>query len=143
MVAIHLPLHPMTVHFPIALFISALGFEILSRILKKDLLHKTAFHLYILATVLTPFVVLTGLREADELKLVSHPIFNLHKNFAFLTMGISCAGLVLLWLIQRKQFRFFKNVFLVLLLILVGVTAVTAYNGGRLVYEYGMGVEGI
>ena len=62
-------IHPKVIHFPIALFIGAMGVEALSLIFKKDNLHRTALHMYILATVMTPFVVLTGLQEAEHLHL--------------------------------------------------------------------------
>ena len=78
-------LHPKVIHFPIALFIGAMGMEALSLIFKKDNLHRTALHMYIFATVITPFVVLTGLQEADHLHL-HHPVLTIHKNFALLTM---------------------------------------------------------
>ena len=141
MATMDLPLHPMLVHFPIALFISALGLEILARILQKDTLHKAAFYLFILATVATPFVVLTGLEEADEFHLVKHPVLNLHRNFAFLTMWTSFLGLLSLWFVQKRLAYFFRNAFLLFLFIIVGFTILTAYNGGRLVYEYGIGVD--
>ena len=49
---VHL-LHPKVIHFPIALFLGAMGMEVLSLIFRKDNLHRTAFHMYILATVIT------------------------------------------------------------------------------------------
>nr|MBP9855290.1 hypothetical protein [Candidatus Omnitrophota bacterium] len=56
----YIPLaHPRMIHFPIALFIGAMGMEILSFIFKKETLHRTALHMYILAAVITPLVVLT------------------------------------------------------------------------------------
>ena len=75
---IHL-LHPRVIHFPIALFIGAMGMEVLSLIFKKDNLHPTALHMYVLATVITPFVVLTGLQEAEHLHLnqIKNLILNL------------------------------------------------------------------
>ena len=54
-------LHPMVVHFPIALFIAALGFDVSGLIFKKPNWHRTAVHLYILATLLTPLVLRTGI----------------------------------------------------------------------------------
>ena len=88
-------LHPKVIHFPIALFIGAMGMEVLSLILKKDNLHRTALHMYILATVITPFAVLTGLQEAEHLHL-SHPILTIHRNFALLTMWGSLVSLPIL-----------------------------------------------
>ena len=146
---VHL-LHPKVIHFPIALFLGAMGMEALSLIFsttggsasgeKKDNLHRTAFHMYILATVITPFVVLTGLQEAEHLHL-SHPILTIHRNFALLTMWGSLVSLPILWLAKKKGEKVLRIVFIVFLLILVSFVSVTGYNGGRMVYEYGVGVE--
>ena len=132
--------HPKVIHFPIALFLGAMGMEVLSLIFKKDNFHRTAFHMYILATVITPFVVLTGLQEADHLHL-SHPILTLHRNFALLTMGGSLISLPILWLAKKKGEKLLRIVFIIFLLMLAVFVSMTGYNGGRMVYEYGVGVD--
>ena len=89
---IHWHLHPTVVHFPIALFISAVVMELLSLLLKKEGLHQTAKHLYITAAIVTPIVVQTGLWEKEELHL-HHPIVELHEQFGLLTMWTSLVSL--------------------------------------------------
>ena len=133
-------LHPKVIHFPVALFIGAMGMEVLSLILKKENLHRTALHMYILATVLTPFVVLTGLQEAEHLHL-GHPILTIHRNFALLTMWGSLVSLPILGLAKKKSEKVLRIVFIVFLLMLVGFVSITGHNGGRMVYEYGVGVD--
>ena len=136
---VHL-LHPKVIHFPIALFIGAMGMEVLSLILKKDNLHRSAFHMYILATVITPLVVLTGWQEAAHLHL-SHPILTIHRTFALLTMGTSLVSLPILWPAKKQGERVSRIVFIVFLLMLAAFVSVTGHNGGRMVYEYGVGME--
>ena len=138
--SLQLHLHPMVVHFPIALFISALGLEILSLILRKENLHQTALHLYLMAAVLSPLVVLTGLREEDRLQF-HHPVLEIHERFALLTMWGSLASLPILGLVKRKVPSRFRLIFVLFALLMVTIISITAYNGGRLVYEYGAGVE--
>ena len=132
--------HPKVIHFPIALFLGAMGMEALSLIFKKDNLHRTAFHMYIFATVITPFVVLTGLQEAEHLHL-SHPILTIHRNFALLTMWGSLISLPILWLAKKKGEKVLRGVFIIFLLILGVFVSITGYNGGRMVYEYGVGTQ--
>ena len=132
--------HPKVIHFPIALFLGAVGMEGLSLIFLKDNLHRTAFHMYILATVITPFIVLTGLQEAEHLHL-SHPILTIHRNFALLTMGGSLVSLPILWLAKKKGEKVLRIIFIIFLLMLALFVSITGHNGGRMVYEYGVGVD--
>lgn len=141
MTGIELHVHPMVVHFPIALFVCALVFDICSLVLKNEKFHRTAVNLYVLAALVAPFVVWTGLREAERVHLVSHPIFNLHKTFALATMGFSLMSLPVLWIFNQKITHFFRSVFFICLLFAVSLVSIAAYNGGRLVYDYGIGVE--
>ena len=133
-------LHPKVIHFPIALFIGAMGMEVLSLIFKKDNLHRTALHMYILATVITPFVVLTGLQEAEHLHL-GHPVLTIHRNFALLTMWGSLFSLPILWLAKKKSTKVLRITFIIFLLMLAIFVSITGHNGGRMVYEYGVGVD--
>ena len=134
------PLHPMVVHFPIALFITALGLEVASIVFKKESLHKSALHLYILAALITPLVVRTGLWEEERLNL-NHPILDWHRTFALWTMWTSLMSLPVLWFIQKECQRCFRIIFVILLFGIVSFVSLTGYNGGRLVYEYGTGIE--
>ena len=137
----HFHLHPAVVHFPIALFISALVLEGTSRLFKRENLHRTALHIYIFASLIAPFVVWTGLEEAEEWHLVKHAVFDLHKTFALATMWFGLATLPVLWIIKKRIAHFFRYAFLIFLILIVSFVSVAAYNGGRLVYEYGIGIE--
>ena len=119
---------------------SSLGLEIASLIFQPEALHKTAFHIYILATFLAPLTVLTGLHEADELHL-HHPVVTLHKNFALSTMFGSILSLPILWFFHQYQPKVFRIIFFVFLVLAAGCVALAGYNGGRMVYEFGVGVE--
>ena len=135
-----LPLHPMLVHFPIALFVSSLGLEIFSFIFKKDSLHRSALYLYILAALLSPLVVLTGLAEAEEMHL-KHRVLDLHKFFALLTMSSSLISLPILWFVHKQNERSARFLFIFFAVMIVIFVTLAAYNGGRMVYEYGIGVK--
>ena len=133
-------LHSKVIHFPIALFLGAMGMETLSLTFKKERLHRTALDMYILATVITPFVVITGLQEAEHLHL-GHPVLTIHKNFGLLTMWTSLISLPILWIVNKQNSKIFRVMFLVFLLIIATFVTVTGHNGGRMVYEYGVGVD--
>ena len=135
-----LPFHPMLVHFPIALFITACGLQILGLTIKKDSLTQTAFIVYIVATLMTPIAVVTGWLEANEHHL-HHRVLDLHRFFAFMTMGGSLISIPILFVIRKKIRSQFDVVFLLIFLFIVILIALTAYNGGRLVFDYGVGMK--
>ncbi len=138
---LHIELHPMVVHFPIAFFIGALVLEILSCVFKKENLHQSAFHVASLAVIAVVLAVLTGLPEADEWGLTQHPVFNLHKTFALTTLAVAVSIFPVIWLMRRKKISSYRGIFILFLALIVMGISVAAYNGGRLVYEYSIGVE--
>ena len=133
------PFHPKLVHFPIALFMTALIFETLSRCFKKNLLSEAALLIYCFSAIFTPAVVYSGLVEQGRLHL-NHPILIQHKNFAFLTMWISLASLPILWFLRKTSEKIFRNFFFILLLALSITVTLAGFYGGKMVYEYSVGV---
>lgn len=111
-----------------------------SRILRKDSLYQTAVHIYILAALTTPVVVLTGLWELDHVR-IQHPILNLHKTFGLLLMFSSLLSLLILWLSKKVSEKHFKTAFFVLAILMTIIVSVTTFYGGTMVFEYGVGVE--
>ncbi len=136
---IHL-LHPKLVHFPIAFFIGALGLEVISLVFKKENLHRAAVTLFVMAAFIAPLVVWSGLEEAEHLNL-HHPVLGTHKRFALLTMWGSLAALPVLWVAHQRNQTAFRIVFLICLLIFAIFVTIAGHNGGRMVYEYGVGME--
>lgn len=137
---VFIPLHPKVVHFPIALFITAFLFEILSLVSKKEALHKSALTIYMAATLLTPLVVATGLWEEKRLHL-HHPLLERHELSGLLTMGISLISLPIIWFIKKRAALFFRTIFLMFLILITLSVTITAHLGGEMVYEYGIAVE--
>lgn len=129
----------MLVHFPIAFFIGALVLEIVSLIFRKETLHQTAVTLFLLGAFTSVFAVVTGWEEAEELRL-RHQVLDFHKVFAFLTLGISWLSLLILWFFRNKA-EVSRQFFAVVVFLTAFCVMGAAYNGGRLVYEYGVGVS--
>lgn len=133
-------LHPALVHFPVALYISAFFMEAASFLFKKEPFHRSAMHLYVLACILAPLAVWTGLKEAEQEHL-KHLVVDLHRNFALGTLWVSWVGALLLGLVHKYSSKYFRPVFAVFLVLTTVLVTLAAYNGGRLVYEYAIGVK--
>ena len=133
-------LHPMVVHFPIALFITAYLFELIGLTLRKDIFHSAAIIVYVTAALMTPIVVQTGYWEAERVG-ISHRILDQHRQFALTLMWVSLTSLPVLWLAQAKFKKYFKIVFFAFLVATVIFVSLTADRGGRMVYEYGVGID--
>ena len=132
------PIHPKVVHFPIALFLTALALELMSLGIKKEIFHKSALIIFILAAVFTPLVVKTGEWEAEKLKMM-HPLVESHEEYAEKVMWGSLLALLGLGVIYKIKPSWFRPAFLIILLVLAVLVGITAHYGGRMVYEYGVG----
>ena len=140
MLNVFMPLHPKLVHFPIALFATALIFELLGRFCKKELISQAAVLIYVFAAVFTPMVVLSGLAEQARLHL-NHPFMTQHKNLGLLTLGIALSSLPVLWWCHKNLPKFFPNIFLLVLIAVTTTVLLTSHFGGKMVYDYAVGVN--
>lgn len=134
------PIHPKLVHFPIALIFSAMGVQGLGCLLRKDFLRNGAWLMFILGVLSVSVVVLSGLWEANRLHL-NHPVLTAHKQFAFAAMWVLLVASPVLWVIRSKNIKIFQTTFLVVLIIISILLALAAQQGGKMVYEYGVGVS--
>jgi len=134
-----LNLHPVFVHFPIALFVSAFVFEIVSLATKKEVFHKTALNIYVLGAFLSTLAVYTGHDQMEHHGL-HHPVMEDHEHFGFAVMWTSLLSLPLMVFIYQKYPQHSRKVFLVFAFVMAVLVMTTGYYGGRLVYEYAIGV---
>lgn len=133
-------LHPMLVHFPIALI--AIGFliECISLIIKKEIcLSKTSFYLLLAGTFFAFFTWLSGVLFTSVMSGTAGDIKKTHALFATITLGL----LIVTSVLRLVQIRYKENRLLVRLAFL-GYTlaaisvAITGFYGGTLVYNYMM-----
>lgn len=133
-------LHPMLVHFPIALV--AIGFlsECASLIIKKELcLPKISFYLLLAGTLFAIFTWLSGVLFTSEMSGTAGEVKETHELFAGLSLGL----LVLTSGLRLFQIRFTNNkllprlTFLLYALATISI-AITGFYGGSLVYNYMM-----
>jgi uncharacterized membrane protein len=140
-------LHPLVVHFPIALLFTAAGLDVLGWMLRCNRsLRFVATVLYVLGTLTIVPTYFIGRAAAASIWLpgMAHAAVKEHWDWAFRTVWffaiLTVVRLVLLW-----RARAHPRPALIAALTLAGLVGVvllgeTGDRGGRLVYEYGVGV---
>ena len=133
--------HPLVVHFPIALLLSALLLDGAALALKRPPLHRIALWNVCLGTLGAAAAVLTGLQAEDIAKhsFEIWQVLELHKRLGITTLilGIMMSGLRL-----ATRDRLTPRVRLVSLVVMAAMASTLTWGaslGGRLVYEFGVG----
>lgn len=131
-------IHPTLVRFPLALFPTALLADIAGRISGSRWLMKLGARLMPVAAASGAAAAVTGFvaQEAVEAKGVSHDILVTHRNLNVALLALTAA------LAAARRTRAQPN--LAYLGLGIGglfVMSYTAYLGGKMVYQHGVGVE--
>ncbi|MFA5805852.1 MAG: DUF2231 domain-containing protein [Melioribacteraceae bacterium] len=142
-------IHPMIVHFPIALLIAAVLLDVLGLFLKRfNWLEKSAFVLYAIGTIMLIITFFTGRSASDGLDIPANVIssVNDHADWAEITMWF-----FIIYSIVRLSVGFWLkklNKTIVVPVVLVAFVGVyflfhTAEYGAKLVYGHGLGTGNI
>lgn len=137
-------LHPIFVHFPIALTFLALLFAFLAIIVpgKRELMKEMLMWTLLLGALAAITTAATGLYASNNVphNEAIHKIMTVHKTYGII-IGSSFLVLSLWMIIRRVKMRVGELVFLtVFLAALTGLTGYSASLGGEMVYEHGAGV---
>ena len=143
-------LHPLIVHFPIALLSLYIVLEIITYFIKQDSLNNFTTWILLFGIVTAVNAVLTGNQAEQAASSVMNNASAIieaavedHEEFATYTLWYFLALLVIrYYLLQKKKMtKLFKSILIILALcggILIFQTGIT---GGTLVYKYGVGTE--
>ncbi len=140
-----LPLHPLIVHFPIALLIGAMAFLLISYIKpgKADIFRELFKWNLLLGTIGSIAAVISGLIQEDTLihNEAIHELMELHEKLGIIFTTVFILLNVWLWW-KKPDFKkpggiTFSIVFVAAILVM----AFSAHLGGRMVYEQGAGVK--
>jgi uncharacterized membrane protein len=137
-----LNLHPVFVHFPLALLLTATFFYILGAALKKEPLLVVGKWNLFAGLLGSALAVWTGLEAAKGVSHGggTHQVMILHQNLGYAILGLSL--ILSVWVLASKANipSKLKGLFLAGLLILGVLIAQTADLGGRMVFLNGVGV---
>jgi uncharacterized membrane protein len=125
--------HVVLIHFPIALFIAAVAFDLIAHFTKRSGLTDAAYYNLLAAALSTLPVLATGLL-AWQFQLEGQKL----KGILLLHLVLACVSTVMIWLVWWVHFRarrraaFLPGHRLVVECVAVGLVALTGHLGGYL-----------
>src|SRR6202022_1110303 len=125
--------HVVLIHFPIALFISAVAFDFMAQWTKRRGFADAAYYNLLLAAISTIPVLATGIL-AWQFALEGQKL----KGILLLHLVLACASTVMIWLIWWIHFRARRNgellfnFYVAVELLAVALVSLTAHLGGFL-----------
>jgi len=125
--------HVVLIHFPIALFITALLFDLVAAWSKRRGMADAAYYNLLISAISTVPVIATGIL-AWQFQLEGQKL----KGILLLHLVLACASSVLIWLVwwvhlrSRRRAEVLPNYRLALEILGVGIVALTGHLGGFL-----------
>jgi uncharacterized membrane protein len=125
--------HVVLIHFPIALFITAVAFDVVAHWTKRPGLAYAAYYNLLVAAISTVPVLATGVL-AWQFQLEGQKL----KGILLLHLVLACVSTVMIWLVWWVHFRARRktvqlpNYRLAIELLAVGIVALTGHLGGFL-----------
>lgn len=136
-------IHPVLIHFPIALFTVGLLFDILAVLLKNQQLEDVGWWFQVSGSVGLAGAVVSGLVAKSTMSIPNPATstFESHEQIAFVLSAL--AAFLLLWRISSRMLlpAKMRTLYLSLLAIMVVMMWIGAWYGGDLVYSFGTGVS--
>ena len=134
-------IHPLIVHFPIALLLTTVAVELFAVLLRRPNLHAVSLWNHVLGAVAAGGAVLSGL-QAEKVAKHSYEIYEImerHEKLGIVTLVL--AAVTAVWRLWRRDKLSGKEraACVALLLIMVATIVIGAHLGGDLVYEFGVG----
>jgi uncharacterized membrane protein len=134
--------HPLIVHFPIALLMASVFFDVVAYWRKREVFEKVAKWNLAVGVLLGIAAVISGLLAAESVPQfpVIHEAVERHEALAFVTLGVF--AILFLWRFLRNGnfFERWRPFYLALAIIGIFILGAAAYYGGELVYKFGVGM---
>ena len=137
------PIHPIIVHFPIALLCVSVAFDVLARRWPTGSFRDTSLYCLLAGVMSAALAVVTGGMEEELAERAGAPesVLELHESLGTVTLIVFVALLGLRLAIQWGWLKDIRPLTLGLGAIGIVILALTGYWGGELVYVYGIGVN--
>lgn len=138
-------IHPIIVHFPIALLLTSTFISLLAVLFKnkREELKIVLYWILILGSISVLAALASGLYEDERVihDNAIHQIMEVHKLLGFIITSAFVS--ITLWFIIRKRKIRYRELWIITLFLIVtsAVLVYSAYLGGKMVYEQGAGVK--
>jgi uncharacterized membrane protein len=138
-------IHPLLVHFPIALLSMFFVLDLLGTVARKAHWRSAASYFLYMGTIAALFTVLAGFKAAESVAhgQAVHAIMETHEHLGVFVLSLS--GVLSLW--RLKSGGIIHNaanvLFLILSTLLVVIMSFGADLGGLMVYHYGVAVDAV
>ncbi|MDA0747070.1 MAG: DUF2231 domain-containing protein [bacterium] len=136
-------IHPLIVHFPIALLILGAICDAIGILMRRDFFLKTGHLLLAMGATAAIAAAITGENAAEVAEKIPGITEDLERHE---TLSTAVAWLSVALTLTRSHFVFKKRftgttriLYLVIAIAIAALTAASGYTGGRMVYEYGAG----
>lgn len=134
-------IHPIMVHFPIALIIIATCYDFINAIKNRTLSPKKGIWLWIIALVSAWIAIGTG--PEDDARGNTN-VFHYHESLADVTsiIALVVVALRIFFIVKKKEFvRFSLIIYCILSMLCTASILSVGYFGGKMVYDQGVGVK--
>ncbi|MDX2245448.1 MAG: DUF2231 domain-containing protein [Bacteroidia bacterium] len=139
-----MPVHPQTVHFPIALLYTAFGLYLWHATRPQDWVVRSANLLHILGILTMILAIFSGKQALPEIP--SSPeislLLNRHELMAYLAIWFFIGLWIWQYILRGKLGSAGKWIFIGLFALILAAMTYGSHLGGRMVYEFGVGVKG-
>jgi uncharacterized membrane protein len=131
-------LHAALNDLPTALLLTAVVFELVALLTRRDVFRQVSFWTLVVGAVGGAAAVISGLQAEENIEhgTAVHRVMETHEQLGLVTLGVF--GALTLWRIvrERRMARLERSVLLVLSLVGIGILFATANYGGRLIFEH-------
>ncbi len=138
-----LNVHPLFVHFPIALWIGALLFEALAVLRSSGDWHRTAARLLYVGTLFGLVAATTGLLAQDSVpeEGPAHDVMELHEKLMLVTTSVAVGLSMFAYFLRDRFAQAQRNLLLAGLVALTILLTIGADRGAQLVFKYATSVQ--
>ena len=137
------PIHPMVVHFPIALLITSVVFDFLATRWRHKSFQDAGFYTLLAGLLGAAVAVLTGAmaEELAEDTGIPESVLEIHEALGYATLLFFIGLLALRLLMRWKLISERPALYLAMGVAGIMILSAAGYFGGSLVYDFGAGVS--